>query len=50
MNDDKKAMCKYELLLKRQYSTNLFFQNEVKARETLCDFEMKIAFRQFKNY
>jgi len=26
------------------------FQNEVKVRETLCDFEMKIAFRHFKNY
>ena len=24
------------------------FQNEVKVRETLCDFEMKIAFRHFK--
>ena len=26
------------------------FQNEVKVRETLYDFKMKIAFRQFNNY
>ena len=26
------------------------FQNEVNVRETLCDFEMKIAFQHFKNY
>ena len=49
MNDDKKQSANLNYF-QSDNTQQISFQNEVKVREILCDFEMKIVFRHFKNY
>ena len=45
-----RKLCANLNYFQNENTQQICFQNEVKVRETLCDFEMKIAFRHFKNY